>query len=60
MFTFVLLFYLYSWAVKYGRPLLTVEWKITDRAKHVNYNLSKSIEPFRLDKHLVEQMNATT
>ena len=60
MFTFVLLFYLYSGAVKNGCPLLTVAWKIFEIAKHVNYNLFKSIEPFRPDKHLVEQMNAAT
>ena len=30
MFMFVLLFYLYSLAVKDGFPMLTVEWKAFD------------------------------
>ena len=39
MFMFVLLFYLYSWAVKIGCFLLTVEWKASDNiTMHVNYN----------------------
>ena len=39
MFMPVLLFYLYSMAVKDGCSMLTVEWKASDnRTLHVNYN----------------------
>ena len=39
MFMFVLSFYLYSMAMKYGCSMLTVEWKATDnRTMHVDYN----------------------
>ena len=39
MFMFVLSFYLYSLAVKYGCPLPTVGWKASvNRTMHVNYN----------------------
>ena len=39
MFMLVLLFYLYSMAVKDGCSMLTVEWKASDnRILQVNYN----------------------